>query len=84
MPTQVNYVSKAVNLYQNGYDLHGSTYVVEMYLGDTWLWDQVRVLGGAMGDFASFILNREILLSLATEIPTSSLPFGLTMALAAI
>ena len=55
MPTQVNYVGKGANLYrQAGYDLEGSAYVISKYLGNTWLWDRVRVSGGAYGGFCSF------------------------------
>lgn len=53
--TQVNYVGKGGNLYTDaGYKLHGSAYVIEKYLGNTWLWDRVRVVGGAYGGFCSF------------------------------
>ena len=35
-------MGKAANLYQDGgYSLNGSSYVVEKYLGNTWLWDKV-------------------------------------------
>ena len=55
VPTQVNYVGKGANLYrQAGYDLEGSAYVISKYLGNTWLWDRVRVSGGAYGGFCSF------------------------------
>lgn len=55
VPTQVNYVGKAANLYADaGYELSGSAYVVEKYLGTSWLWDKVRVVGGAYGGFCSF------------------------------
>ncbi len=48
-------MAKAGNLYADGgYQLHGSAYVVEKYLGNTWLWDRVRVVGGAYGGFCSF------------------------------
>jgi hypothetical protein len=51
----VNYVGKAANLYADaGYQLSGSAYVVEKYLGTSWLWDKVRVVGGAYGGFCSF------------------------------
>jgi Zn-dependent M16 (insulinase) family peptidase len=51
----VNYVGKAANLYADaGYKLSGSAYVVEKYLGTSWLWDKVRVVGGAYGGFCSF------------------------------
>lgn len=52
VPTQVNYVGKAGNLYQDaGYELSGSAYVIDKYLGTSWLWDRVRVSGGAYGGF---------------------------------
>ena len=54
VPTQVNYVGKGANLYKSGYDLHGSAYVVNKLLGTTWLWDRVRVVGGAYGGFSDF------------------------------
>ncbi|KAL0031729.1 hypothetical protein WJX79_003426 [Trebouxia sp. C0005] len=55
VPTQVNYVGKAANLYEDaGYKLHGSAYVINKYLGTTWLWDRVRVSGGAYGGFSDF------------------------------
>jgi len=58
VPTQVNYVGKAANLYADaGYKLNGSAYVIEKYLGTTWLWDRVRVVGGAYGGFCSFDPN---------------------------
>lgn len=52
---QVNYVGKAANLYEDaGYKLHGSAYVINKYLGTTWLWDRIRVSGGAYGGFSDF------------------------------
>lgn len=51
---QVNYVGKSVNLYDAGYELHGSLYVIEKHLGMTHIWDRVRVMGGAYGGFCSF------------------------------
>jgi Zn-dependent M16 (insulinase) family peptidase len=49
IPAQVNYVGKAANLYQMGYKHHGSVHVITGYLRTTWLWDRVRVHGGAYG-----------------------------------
>jgi Zn-dependent M16 (insulinase) family peptidase len=54
IPTQVNYVGKAVSLYDAGYELNGSAYVISKFIGNTWLWDQVRVSGGAYGGFCDF------------------------------
>jgi hypothetical protein len=42
-------VGKAANLYTDGgYQLSGSSYVVEKYLGNTWLWDKVLVCVGLL------------------------------------
>jgi Zn-dependent M16 (insulinase) family peptidase len=49
LPTQVNYVGKAGRLYDTGYVLHGSAWVITRYLQTAWLWEQIRVLGGAYG-----------------------------------
>lgn len=54
VPTQVNYVAKAVNLYEQGYKFHASAFVVEHYLQNSWLWDRVRVSGGAYGAMSNF------------------------------
>ncbi|GER42193.1 presequence protease [Striga asiatica] len=54
IPTQVNYVGKAANLFEAGYQRKGSSYVISKYLGNTWLWDRVRVSGGAYGGFCDF------------------------------
>jgi Zn-dependent M16 (insulinase) family peptidase len=55
VPTQVNYVGKAANLYEDAqYALHGSSYVINKHLGMTHIWDRVRVMGGAYGGFCNF------------------------------
>ncbi|MFQ6648691.1 hypothetical protein Gotur_021445 [Gossypium turneri] len=54
IPTQVNYVGKAANLYDRGYQLSGSAYVISKHISNTWLWDRVRVSGGAYGGFCNF------------------------------
>ena len=54
IPAQVNYVGQGGDLYQLGYELHGSIEVITGYLRTTWLWDKVRVQGGAYGVFVSF------------------------------
>ncbi|MEW6668341.1 MAG: insulinase family protein [Thermodesulfobacteriota bacterium] len=51
VPTQVNYVGKALSLYGLGYRFHGSAHVITRYLRNAWLWDRVRVQGGAYGAF---------------------------------
>ena len=51
IPAQVNYVGKSVNLYRHGRTITGHALVVNRYLRTAWLWDQVRVQGGAYGAF---------------------------------
>ncbi|KAL2927586.1 Presequence protease 2 chloroplastic/mitochondrial, partial [Bienertia sinuspersici] len=54
IPTQVNYVGKAANIYGGGYKLNGSAYVISKHINNMWLWDRVRVSGGAYGGFCNF------------------------------
>ncbi len=57
IPAQVNYVGKGANLYQHGFVRHGSALVVTRYLRTSYLWDKVRVQGGAYGGFSVFDIN---------------------------
>ena len=54
IPAQVNYVGKGANLYDLGYTADGSVEVITNYLRTTWLWERVRVQGGAYGGFCVF------------------------------
>jgi Zn-dependent M16 (insulinase) family peptidase len=54
IPAAVYYVGKGMNLHEAGYRFHGSSRVVARYLRNTWLWDQVRVRGGAYGAFCQY------------------------------
>jgi Zn-dependent M16 (insulinase) family peptidase len=54
LPAQVNYVGKGVNLYVLGYRYHGSTHVITRYLRNAWLWEKIRLQGGAYGAFCFF------------------------------
>jgi hypothetical protein len=55
VPTQVNYVGKGGNLYKSSdYKFNGSAMVISKHLGATYLWDRVRVSGGAYGGFCRF------------------------------
>jgi Zn-dependent M16 (insulinase) family peptidase len=51
IPVKVNYVGKAADIYRLGHKLHGSYPVVAGYLNTTWLWDMIRLQGGAYGAF---------------------------------
>lgn len=54
IPAKINYVGKGANLYNLGYQLHGSISVITNYLRTTWLWERVRVQGGAYGAMCAF------------------------------
>jgi len=54
VPTQVSYVGKGGRLYEEGEQIPGSTAVVSRYLRTGYLWDHVRVIGGAYGGFCTF------------------------------
>jgi Zn-dependent M16 (insulinase) family peptidase len=52
IPAQVNFVGKGSNLKQMGDELDGSLLVVNKYIQTTWLWEKIRVQGGAYGGFS--------------------------------
>ena len=54
VPSQINYVGKGANIYSSGYTYHGSIRVITRYLRTSWLWDRIRVRGGAYGAFCNF------------------------------
>jgi len=57
IPAKVNYVGKGANLYSEGIKPNGSHLVVRRYLRTTWLWDKIRVQGGAYGGQCMFDRN---------------------------
>jgi len=54
VPAQVNYVGWGADLFSLGYRRHGSIQVINNFLQTTWLWERVRVQGGAYGAFGLF------------------------------
>jgi Zn-dependent M16 (insulinase) family peptidase len=54
IPAQVNYVAKGANLYELGYQYDGSAEVITKYLRMTYLWEMLRVQGGAYGAYVLF------------------------------
>lgn len=54
IPTQVNYVGLGADLFKLGYQSSGSSMVISNFLRTTWLWEKVRVQGGAYGAFSVF------------------------------
>ncbi len=53
VPAQVNYVGKGANLYDLGLKLHGSWLAVQNWLNTGYLWERVRMQGGAYGGFCT-------------------------------
>ena len=54
VPSRINFVGAAANLYTHGYQLHGSSLVITRYLQTAWLWEKIRVQGGAYGGMCAF------------------------------
>ncbi len=54
VPTQVSYVGKGGQLYETGEIVPGTGGVVSRFLRTGYLWDHVRVIGGAYGGFCTF------------------------------
>ncbi|WP_320173676.1 insulinase family protein [Maridesulfovibrio sp.] len=54
IPAQVNYVAKGADVYEHGYEYSGAAHVISRYLRTGYLWDKVRVQGGAYGSFSMF------------------------------
>lgn len=54
IPAQVNYVGKGANLYELGYQYSGAINVINNFVRTGYLWDKIRVQGGAYGAFCKF------------------------------
>jgi len=54
IPSRVNYVGRGFNLFDNGYKMDGSALVITKYLRTAWLWEKIRVQGGAYGAVCAF------------------------------
>lgn len=54
IPATVNYVGKGADLYDLGVKPSGAHLVTRRFLGTTWLWEKVRVQGGAYGGQCMF------------------------------
>lgn len=61
IPSSVNYAGRAINLFDNGYQTDGSALVITKYLRTAWLWEKIRVQGGAYGAMCSFDPNCGVL-----------------------
>ncbi|MBN1146653.1 MAG: insulinase family protein [Anaerolineales bacterium] len=69
IPAQVNYVGKGANLFELGYQPDGSISVILNTLRATWLWERVRVQGGAYGAFCPFDRRSGVLTYLSYRDP---------------
>jgi hypothetical protein len=69
LPSKINYVGKSVNIYDSGYKFHGSALVANKLLKTGWLWNQVRVQGGAYGAFCQFNRRSGVLTMLSYRDP---------------
>lgn len=56
-PGKVQYVAKGFNFKKLGYEYSGSLQVLKSILALNYLWNNIRVLGGAYGGFANFRRN---------------------------
>jgi Zn-dependent M16 (insulinase) family peptidase len=54
IPAKVNYVAKGGDLRELGLKSTGAALVAQNLLSTTWLWDKVRLQGGAYGGFCRF------------------------------
>ncbi len=54
VPARVNYVGMSTNLHKHDYEFHGSALVISRFLRMGYLWDRIRVLGGAYGCFVQY------------------------------
>ena len=72
IPVQVNYVGKGANIYQLGYQLHGSVHVINNYLQTTWLWEKIRVQGGAYGGQSAFDMHSGVFTYISYRDPNLS------------
>jgi presequence protease len=54
IPSQVNYVARSADLSALGVQARGSASVIVNYLNTAYLWDKIRVQGGAYGGFSGY------------------------------
>jgi presequence protease len=54
IPAQINFVGLGGNIFEAGYSLKGSVLAIVNYINSTWIWEKVRVQGGAYGGFNTF------------------------------
>ena len=69
IPAKINFVGKAANIFDSGYTFHGSALVANKLLRTGWLWNRVRVQGGAYGAMCQFNRRSGIITMLSYRDP---------------
>lgn len=69
IPTQVSFVGKAYPMAAAGAAPSGAFLVAKKYLDTTYLWEKVRVQGGAYGGFSMYDLNSGVFIFLSYRDP---------------
>lgn len=69
VPAQVNFVAKAVNLYDAGYHKDGSYITVLKHANLDYMWNKIRVMGGAYGGAMMFSQTSGVLTFLSWRDP---------------
>ena len=72
IPAQVNFVGKGANLYNLGYEFDASIFVIVKFLRSGYLWDTVRLQGGAYGGFCAFDKQSGVFSFLSYRDPNTS------------
>jgi presequence protease len=62
IPASVNFVGQGFDLTKTGYELHGSVYLIQNLLNLDYMWNKVRVQGGAYGGFADYQIRVGVLM----------------------
>ena len=76
-PTQVNFVGKAYPMAAAGVNPSGAFLVAKKYLDTTYLWEKVRVQGGAYGGFSMYDLNSGVFVFLSYRDPNFEKTFDI-------
>jgi Zn-dependent M16 (insulinase) family peptidase len=54
LPSQINFVGLAADLYEKDEEISAAILPVNRFLGTSYLWERIRVQGGAYGGFSNF------------------------------
>ncbi len=71
-PAQVSFNAKSANLYEQGYQLDGSVSVITKHMSREYLWQNIRVMGGAYGGNMSFSASTGLVTFLSWRDPNIS------------